>query len=327
MIQQTTKVIVEYLKRFPTLPSSTLAKKIYLDNKELFKDSEQIRCSLRYYRGSKGKKSIKKLASKEFVNIKIKPLFLPESHTKKVEVWKLPKANKKVLLLSDIHIPYHDVEAVKAALDFGKAEGVDTIYLNGDILDFFMLSFHEKNPKNRPGIKQELEMAREFFAYLRQEFPKATIYFKPGNHEYRLERYLYLKAPELLDCEEFKLEVLLKLVEFRIIFISKRIKTYFGDLLVEHGDRIKGSGGINPAKTLFTRYKRHAICGHFHRKSEHMEKVYDGEIVRTFSVACLCELEPEYFEVNNHTHGMAIVEMNGNKFKVNNYSIEDGKVF
>ena len=327
MKHETGKTVVEYLKRFPTVPSSTLARKIYLENKELFKDSEQVRCSLRYYRGNKGKGNIKKLASKEFVNIKIKPLSLPESHTNHVEVWKLPKANKKVLLLSDIHIPYHDVEAVKAALDFGKAEGVDTIYLNGDILDFFMLSFHEKNPKNRPGIKQELEMAREFFAYLRQEFPKATIYFKPGNHEYRLERYLYLKAPELLDCEEFKLEVLLKLVEFRIIFISKRIKTYFGDLLVEHGDRIKGSGGINPAKTLFTRYKRHAICGHFHRKSEHMEKVYDGEIVRTFSVACLCELEPEYFEVNNHTNGMAIVEMNGNKFKVNNYSIEDGKVF
>lgn len=321
------KIVIEYLKRFPTLPSHTLAKKIYLENIELFKNTEQARERIRYYRGKSGNAKLKNLASKEFVNIKIKPISLPESHTKHVEVWKLPKANKKVLVLSDIHIPYHDVEAIKLALNEGKQQGIDTIYLNGDILDFFMLSFHEKNPKNRPGLKQELEMAREFFAYLRQEFPNATIYLKPGNHEYRLERYLYLKAPELLDCEEFKLEVLLQLTDFRIIFISKRIKTYFGHLLVEHGDRMKGNGGVNPARSLYMRYKRHVLAGHFHRKSEHVEKIYDGSLVTTFSVACLCELEPEYFEVNNHAHGFAIVEMNGDNFKVRNYLIENGKLY
>lgn len=327
MKQEIGKIVIEYLKRFPALPSHTLAKKIYSDNKEFFKDSEQVRSTLRYYRGTTGKQKLQELANKEFVHVKIKPLFLPESHTKHVEVWKLPKANKKVLVLSDIHIPYHDVEAIKVALNEGKQQGIDTIYLNGDILDFFMLSFHEKNPKNRPGLKQELEMAREFFAYLRQEFSNATIYFKPGNHEYRLERYLYLKAPELLDCEEFKLEVLLQLSDFRIIFISKRIKTYFGDLLVEHGDRMKGNGGVNPARSLYMRYKRHVLAGHFHRKSEHVEKIYDGSLVTTFSVACLCELEPEYFEVNNHAHGFAIVEMNGDNFKVRNYLIENGKLY
>ena len=323
----TGKTILEYLERFPDLPSRTLASKIYNENSELFKNAEAVRFHIKYYRGKSGKTQLNKLSNKKFVDVKIKPLTMPESYTKHVEVWKLPKANKKILLLSDIHIPYHDVEAIKTALEYGKKEGIDTIYLNGDILDFFMLSFHEKNPKNRPSLKNEIDMAREFFAYLRQEFPNVTIYFKPGNHEYRLERYLYLKAPELLDCEEFKLEILLGLAEFRIIYISKRIKTYFGDLLVEHGDRIRGSGGVNPARTLFTRYKRHAICGHFHRRSEHLEKVYDGEVVYTYSVACLCELEPEYFEVNNHTHGMAIIEMDGDKFKVNNYSIQNGKVF
>lgn len=321
------KIILQNLERFPTLPILTISKKIYSENKELFNNVESVRQLVKYYRGKNGNKLKQEIATKTFLDIKTRPLTMPESHTKHVEVWRLPKANKKVLFLSDIHIPYHDVEAIKTALEYGKKEGIDTIYLNGDILDFFMLSFHEKSAKNRPGIKQELEMAREFFAYLRQEFPNVTIYFKPGNHEHRLERYLYLKAPELLDCDEFKLEVLLKLADFRIIFISKRTKSYFGDLLVEHGDRIKGSGGVNPARTLFNRYKRHAICGHFHRRSEHLEKVYDGEIVYTYSVACLCELEPEYFEVNNHSHGMAIIEMDGDKFKVNNYSIQNGKVF
>ena len=325
--QQTGKIILEYLERFPNLPSRTLASKIYNENNELFKDIESVRFHIKYYRGKSGKKQLNKLANKKFVDVKIKPLTMPESHTKHVEVWKLPKANKKVLILSDIHIPYHDVEAIKIALNEGKQQGIDTIYLNGDILDFFMLSFHEKNPKNRPSLRNEIDMAREFFAYLWQEFPNVTIYFKPGNHEYRLERYLYLKAPELLDCEEFKLEILLGLAEFRIIYISKRIKTYFGHLLVEHGDRMKGNGGVNPARSLYMRYKRHVLAGHFHRKSEHVEKIYDGSLVTAFSTGCLCELEPEYFEVNNHSHGMSIVEMDGDNFKVRNYLIENGKLY
>jgi len=320
-------LIVEYLKKYSDLPTRTLANKIYNENKELYKNLESTREFIKYYRGQSGENHRKKLKDKSFVNVKIKPIVMPESYTKHVDVWKLPKANKKVLLLSDIHIPYHDVEAIKTALKHGKEQGIDTIYLNGDILDFFMLSFHEKNPKNRPSLKNEIDMGREFFAYLRQEFPNATIYFKPGNHEYRLERYLYLKAPELLDCEEFKLEILLELAEFRIIFIPKRTKTYFGHLLVEHGDRMKGNGGVNPARSLFARYKRHIITGHFHRKSEHVEKIYDGSLVNAFSTGCLCELEPEFFEVNNHVHGFAIVEMNGDNFKVSNHLIEDGKLF
>ena len=326
-MKETGKIILQYLERFPDLPTKTLASKIYNENNELYRNAEWVRQHIKYYKGKNGKQALKNLNNKKFVGIKTKPYRMPESHTKHVEVWKLPKANKKVLVLSDIHIPYHDVEAIQIALNEGKQQGIDTIYLNGDILDFFTLSFHEKNPKNRPGTKQELEMAREFFAYLRQEFPNVTIYFKPGNHEHRLERYLYLKAPELLDCEEFQLKVLLNLAKYKIIFIEKRTKTYFGNLLVEHGDRMKGNGGVNPARTLYMRYKRHVLSGHFHRKSEHVEKVYDGSLIKAFSAGCLCELEPEYYEVNNHSHGTSIVEMNGDNFKVRNYLIENGKLY
>ncbi len=120
---------------------------------------------------------------------------------------------------------------------------------------------------------------------------------------------------------------ILGLAEFRIIYISKRVKTYLGHLLIEHGDRMKGNGGVNPARSLYMRYKRHVLAGHFHRKSEHVEKVYDGSLVTSFSTGCLCELEPEYFEVNNHCLGFAIVDMDGDNFKVRNYLIENGKLY
>lgn len=323
-------IVKDYLTKFPKGSTHALSRKIYDENKESFQSVENVRQLIKYYRGSNGKGNLKYLKDKSFLskgedrNIRFE---LPESWAEYPEKFNLPVTNKKILVLSDIHIPYHDVEAVQLAIEKGVTDGCDTVYLNGDILDFFKLSFHEKDARNRPTLKQELAMAKEFFQYLRYKLPNATIYFKPGNHEHRLERYLVIKAPELLDCEEFKLNVLLELEKFKIIYIDKRTKVYFGHLLVEHGDRMKGTGGVNPSRTLFTKYKRHVLVGHFHRKSEHSEKIYDGKLISTFSTGCLCELEPEYFEVNNHVHGMAIVTMNGDYFKVDNYLIENGELF
>ena len=323
-------IVEEYCAKYPVIGDRPLSRKIYEENKRQFESVEKIYARVRQYRGHQGKKLRKTLKNKTY----FKPLqtenkykTLPRTYTEYPDVWKLPSGIKKVLVLSDIHLPYHDVNALETAIQYGKEQNVDAVYLNGDILDFYQISQHQKDARKRPSMKEELEIAREFFDYLRQEFPTQTIYFKPGNHEHRLERYLILKAPELLDCEEFQLKILLRLEEYKIIFINRRTKTYFGKLLVEHGDRMKGSGGVNPARTLFMKYKRHALCGHFHRKSEHSEKIYDDKIISTFSVACLCELEPEYFEVNNHVHGFAIVEMTGESFKVRNHLIEDGKLY
>lgn len=254
------------------------------------------------------------------------PFKLPESRSTKREVFKLPASVKKVLLLSDIHFPYQDNDAITAALEYGKKEKVDCIFLNGDILDFYQLSFHEKDPR-KTSIPDELEMCRNFFKILRASFPTALIYYIPGNHEIRMERYLKVKAPELLDLEEFRLDVLLRVREQNINFLTHGTKVYFGKLLVEHGDKMRGTGGVNPARTLFLRLKRHAVCGHFHRTSENTAKVYDGESVVTYSTGCLCELEPGYLEVNEHNHGFGIVEMQGDHFTLSNKKIIKGKVY
>lgn len=174
----------------------------------------------------------------------------------------------------------------------------------------------------------EIEMGKGFFKYLRHQFPLATIYYILGNHEYRLERYIARNASQLKKFEETKINVLLKLHESDIIFIPHGSKVYFGKLLVEHGDKLRGTGGVNPARTLGLKFQRHVISGHWHRTSEAMSKVYDGEGYVTYSVGCLCELEPGYLPVNNHNHGCALIEMlGGGEFIVHNKKISNGKVF
>lgn len=324
------KIVEEALKIFPNTPQLTLAKKIYKENSKVFKDVEDVRYKIRYRTGKAGKTMLKTLKNKELVVTEPLPKnpfnFIPEEHNDHPEHWYLPKQYKKVLLISDIHLPYHDSTSIKVTLKHAKGVGVDCVYINGDLLDFHELSFHEKDARKRPTIAEELKMGREFLSGLKS-YLNVPVYFKGANHEHRLERYLRIKAPELLDCEEFKLNVLLRLGEYGINYIDRRAKTYFGKLLVEHGDRIKGNGGVSPARTLFLRYKRHTICGHFHKKSEHTGKIYDGNHIVTYSVGSLCSLEPEYFEVNEHTNGFAIVDMNGDEFRVHNYTIENGKIY
>lgn len=320
------KYIKKILTKFPNSGDMTLAKLAIKEQPVLFESLDVARSMIRYYRGHKGNAERKKIDGKYFKPTPNIEFALPESHSVKRQIWRLPKANKKVLILSDIHFPYHDVEALTTALKYGKKQGIDTIFINGDMLDFYQLSFHEKDPR-KTSVKKELQMGRDFFAMLKKEFPNANKYFIGGNHEYRLERHLKIKSPELLGIEEFQLDVLLKVREYDINYIPYGTKCYFGKLLVEHGDKLKGSGGVNPARTLYMRLKRHALCGHFHRTTESTEKIYDSDVIVTYSTGCLCELEPAYLEVNNHNHGFAIVEMNGDNFTVLNKKIIDGKVY
>lgn len=333
MANKTPSIAGEYikmlLKRFPNAKKLTLAKKAYKEHPKLFTGVEHARGVISYHSGSMGESNRKRLKDKTLVKpltYDTNPYGLPESQTVHKPKWKLPSSIKKVLLLSDLHIPYQDNGAITTALNYGKKEKIDAIFINGDLIDVYMLSFHEKDPRKR-SIADELEDCRTFFKGLRKAFNGIPIYYIPGNHEVRLERYLRVKAPELLDVEEFKLDVLLRVGEHKIEYIPYSTKCYFGKLLVEHGDKMKGSGGVNPARTLYLRLKRHAICGHFHRTTEATEKVYDGDVYVTYSTGCLCELEPGYMEVNNHNHGFAIIEMDGEMFTVQNKKIVNGKVY
>lgn len=323
------QLIIECLKRFPDTPTLTLAKKIYKEHSKIFKSIEFVRWKINYYRGKNGIKNKKHLSQKGLIKEEEGsrcPFNLPESHAVIKKPFKLPTSIKKVLVLSDIHFPFQDNEAITAALKYGKKEGIDCIFLNGDILDMYSLSFHEKDPR-KWNISLELEMGREFLKMLRKNF-SCPIYFIPGNHEIRIERYLRVKAPELLDIQEFKLDVLLRMREHDVIYLEHSSKVYFGKLLVEHGDKMKGSGGVNPARTLLQRFKRPTMCGHFHRTSTANGRIYDGDGLMAWSLGCLCGLEPDYMELNEWNHGGAIVDIepNGN-FRVNNFQIINGKVY
>jgi predicted phosphodiesterase len=327
--KESTKIILEYLEKFKDTPSKAIARKIYGENAGFFEHLEIVYTRVRYYRGQLGTHARNKMANKQFIqplkaNFMKTELNLPESHTKSRGTFTFPTGCKKLGVFGDVHIPFHDNIALEAMFNKFEEENVDSILINGDLLDFYQLSFHEKDPR-QVHFKDEIEAGKEFLAYIRDRFAGIPIYYITGNHENRFERYLRIKASELLDMDEFRLDVILHVAEYRIEVIPFRSKVVFGDYTIEHGDKIPGAGGVVPPRTLLMRLKANSIVNHFHKSSESSQRVFGvGEptVIKAYSLGCLCDLNPEYMEINEWNHGFAIMKKVDDTVTVSNYRIE-----
>ena len=311
------------------MPSLALARIMYNENKELFTNVDNARSALRYIEGKRGKQDFTK-------NIEQSPFFmqnerprnpynLPDSDETKYEPYYI-KA-KKLAVLSDVHIPYHSIDAITATFDKISNEKPDAILLNGDFIDFYGLSRFMKDPRKR-SVAHELQSAREILDILATF--GAKIYFKLGNHEERYEHFLMQKAPELLGIQQFELRYLLGLDERGIDLIGDKRIIKANDLNIVHGHEFGQSifSPVNVARGLFLRGKVTAMQGHNHSVSEHTESDMNGNIVTTWSLGCLCELNPAYLPINKWSHGFGIVDLhdNGKDFHVYNYRIHKGKI-
>ena len=96
-----------------------------------------------------------------------------------------------VAIMSDVHVPFHDPIAVECALQVIRDEKPATIYLNGDIVDFYMVSDFSKDPKRGISLQEEVDQTVDFLDTVRRAAPKARIVYIQGNHEDRLRRYLW----------------------------------------------------------------------------------------------------------------------------------------
>jgi predicted phosphodiesterase len=316
----------QYHDRFSDTPTLTLARKIYKENDKLFKDIEDARVTLRYVRGQKGEANRKITGHKnEDLKYNYNPFKLPESSAEERKPFHLPVGCNNILLISDLHIPYHDVAAVTAAFKYGIDQKVNTIFINGDLMDFCLISRFEKNPAKR-SVKFEIDTAKAFLDAMREAFPTQQIYFLKGNHDIRLEAYMRVKAPEILDIEEFRMESLLNFNKYKIHSIDDNVLVKAGHLSITHGHHVMRGffAPVNSARGVYMKAKQSTIIGHVHKVSEHTETNMDGEMTTTWSTGCLCELKPDYSPlVSNYAHGFAHIQVH----KDRSYSVTNKRIF
>lgn len=308
------------------MPTLKLARIMYKDNPLSFKDVEDARYILRKIEDKTGeKKIINKSPEAPKEDRPRNPYKLPESDESDYKPFKI-EGHKRIAIFSDIHVPYHSIDCITAALDFCKKEKPDALLLNGDTIDCHRLSRFIKDPKKR-NFKLELDTFKALFEIFEKEL-KCKIYFKTGNHEERYEHFLYEKAGELVGIEEFTFENIIKARARGIEIIGDKRPMQLGGLWGIHGHEYIGgiSAPVNPARGLFLKSKVSCFQGHNHQTSEHTEPTLTGKMVTTWSLGCMSELHPQYMPLNKWNHGFAMVDIDGDNFEFRNKRIFNGKI-
>jgi predicted phosphodiesterase len=237
---------------------------------------------------------------------------------------RLPDHLKKIGILSDIHVPFHSLEALTCAIKYLREQEIDCLYLNGDTFDFYSISRHEKE-KDLRDFPREIEMARNFLQKLRDIFPTIPIYFKAGNHENRFQRYLFSQAEEFAGLHELQFDKFFRMDHLKIEWVEDWQGMEMGDLLVAHGHELM-AGGMNPSQTTFNKTFCNTLIGHVHRTTSTIKKNGFKKFIHSYSTGCLTHLSPKYYPFAQHNHGFALVEIIDGLSKVQNLMIKDGKI-
>lgn len=311
----------QYIKANEGLSKTAISRLMAKDYPELFSTSEHARNAVRSVTGSRGKHDRER--TKNQIEFK-----LPEPDLPNTEAYVLPKNIQRLGLISDIHIPYHCTASVTAAVSYFKAENIQALLINGDLMDIYMWSKHQKDRRKRD-MGGEIRMTREFLFWLRQELPDTIIYFKWGNHDLRWNKYLSECDPALLDIDDFQLSTVLRFGELKIIDTQTHGPIMAGKLPIFHGHELgMTSGGVNPARSLALKTNVHGLTSHFHKTSSHAEPHYRGGHKITYSVGCMCNLYPEYMQVNKWNNGFADVTIQPNgDFSVKNLRVQGGVIY
>lgn len=225
---------------------------------------------------------------------------------------------KNVLILCDTHFPFHDKKAIETAVNC--KEDIDTIILLGDLMDFYGLSSYCKNP-SLPTVREELLICKEFLKYLRDKFPKSQIIYYEGNHEIRLDRYIFSHAPALYGIETITMNTLLELHKVNVQYVENGTGLKVGSLHLLHGNEAACRGGINIARTMLLRTNDNCAFGNFHKSQSASGKTLDNDEFVNFAIGCLCNLKPRYMPINQWNQGFAKIEMFKNEFDFKNKRI------
>lgn len=326
-------IIADLIAAFPDAPAKTLARKAFAENPQCWSSLESCRRAVRVQLGVAGSHARRTLGDKSNFREPRKAGWsdvIPEA-IEQIEGWApLEIAGPhRALVLSDLHIPYHDPTALELSLSYGYERNPTLILLNGDLVDHYAMSRWETDPKQRdfPG---EVLATIQFLTGLRKWFPKARLVVKMGNHEERFDRWMRFKAPELLGVKAFEWDSIFELEKNKIELVRQKRPIRLGKLNILHGHEHQRtiSAPVNPARGLFLRCKTNALCGHWHQASSHSEKNVEGKVITTWSTGCLCDTHPEYAPINSWSQGAAFVTVDKDgAFQVDNFRIVNGKIW
>ena len=241
---------------------------------ERFKDIEKARECVRGVTGARGEKYRNRTSSPELQKFFYNGFetWATENLNTDPSPWtdpyQIPTGIKQLNIIADLHSVHLDHKVLLKFLRETKDK--EAVLINGDLMDSESLSRHLKS-HNVIEYERELEICHQILKGLKQEF--THVYFKQGNHDFWLERYLLINAREVFRVIGLELFALLKCTELGIHTIHNLKYVTFGDLDIIHGHEFPGFGGgkfpsvslLDKWQTFRHQYDVKVLQAHSHR--------------------------------------------------------------
>lgn len=237
-----------------------------------------------------------------------------------------PLTYEKTIFISDIHAPYEDKKALEVLYKFIKWFKPKTVFIMGDLLDCYAISRFTKDPKGKLNFKQEIDSARSILQTIREVSGSAKIYYLRGNHELRMQRYLWNRAEELSGLPEMTIQSLLHLDKLNIEYVEKGMMMYKG-VMIKHGTIVRQYAGYS-AKAEYEKNGCSGVSAHTHRSAIYMHSNSGGDF-KWMECGCLCSLDQEYMEGQkpnwNQGFGVGYFKNNSKRYQLDLINIIDNK--
>lgn len=190
-------------------------------------------------------------------------------------IWQQHKLHK-ILIIPDVHVPYHLEMAWRTALCVGRDWKPDIAVILGDFPDFYQVSSHPKDPSRKLGFDVELEITlAELNRFHSLSIPR--VIYCEGNHETRFQRLVNSMAPALANVTGIASNAR-QLLD---------VKSRFGWEWVPYGHHASigklnfmhdaGHAGMYAAKQSVAAFGGNIIFGHTHRAGAHYESTVNGD--------------------------------------------------
>ena len=167
---------------------------------------------------------------------------------------------KKIVVISDLQVPYHDERAVRNVAAFIRRFKPDQVITIGDEIDLPQIS---RWTEGTPGwFEQSLGSDRDATVEILWDLQVTDMI--RSNHTDRLYNVIMKKIPAFLALPELKFEKFMKLDTLGIKFHRKPLE-FAPDWIAIHGD--EGSVKPTPGLTALDSARKHGksvVCGHTH---------------------------------------------------------------
>lgn len=197
---------------------------------------------------------------------------------------------RRIVVVSDLQVPYHHRKAVQNLAKFIRETAPDDVYCVGDVLDSPQISRWTQGQSG--SFTADLGKHRDMAVRILEELQ--VKHLSRSNHDDRIELYVQKQAPGLLGLKELTTEKFLRLDEIGCKFHRKPWEFSPGWYLA-HGDE----GGLHShagmtALNLAKKFGASVVIGHTHRLGiTHDSDSINGKVLRTkvgFETGCLMDL-------------------------------------